>query len=297
MKVKIALDYFLNNCIVKGLLPRTIQNYEAFVKSFLRWAGDIDDSELNYPLIQDYIKSIYDRKVSKATAGTYIRHLKVFLRYLEKEGYINNITEKIKVPKQPKKLVVVYSDEEIKSIFETIDHETEWIRYRNCCMIAFMLDSGLRLNEVCAIDLSDLDIKQNILKVHGKGDKERLVPIGQFTKYYLRKYLAIYPEESQALFIGRVGGRITRNAVKLIVQRLSTKLNFQFGSHKLRHNFATNYCLDQYEKTGQVDIYKLMILLGHEDIQTTRRYLHMANQIIISNSNVSHLDKIYLMKP
>ena len=83
-------------------------------------------------------------------------------------------------------------------------------------------------------------------------------------------------------------------AIKFLMQKISNDLDFTFSSHKLRHNFATNYCLDEYEKRGVVDIYKLMVLLGHEDIKTTRRYLYLANQIIASNSNVSHLDKIFL---
>jgi len=172
------------------------------------------------------------------------------------------------------------------------------MKYRNRCIIALMLDSGLRLNEVCAISLSDYDFRQNLLIVHGKGSKERLVPVGQFTRYYMKKYLAALPgyissQKPSALFVNRDGTRITRNTVKLLVQKLSNRLPFEFSSHKLRHNFATNYCIDEYTRHGQVDIYKLMILLGHEDIKTTRRYLHLANQIIVSKSNVSHLDRVF----
>jgi site-specific recombinase XerD len=85
---------------------------------------------------------------------------------------------------------------------------------------------------------------------------------------------------------------LTANTVRLMVSKLSKQLPFTFSSHKLRHNSAINYCLDQYEKYGTIDIYKLMALLGHEDIKTTRRYLHLANQIIASKSNISHMDKV-----
>ena len=81
--------------------------------------------------------------------------------------------------------------------------------------------------------------------------------------------------------------------VKNFMWNLAQKLPFEFSSHKLRHNFATNYCIDQYEKHGFVDIYKLMILTGHEDVKTTNRYLHIANQIIVSRESVSHIDKIF----
>ena len=65
------------------------------------------------------------------------------------------------------------------------------------------------------------------------------------------------------------------------------------SSHKLRHNFTTNYCLDMYNQKGQIDIYRLMTLLGHEEIETTRRYLHVANEIIASSESFSHVDKVY----
>lgn len=93
--------------------------------------------------------------------------------------------------------------------------------------------------------------------------------------------------------VSRTGKELTCNAVKHMMFSIQRKLPFEFSSHKLRHNFATNYCIDQYEKTGQIDIYKLMLLMGHEDIETTRVYLHHANQIIASKMNISHLDKVF----
>lgn len=298
MNINTALDFFIGSCYIKGLSDHSIYNYEIFIKRFIKFTGNIDIKDLSYQFIFSYIESLYKQELSKATIGTYIRHLKVFLRYLENEKYIEKITDKIKVPRQPKKMIRVYSEKEIKQIFESIEYNVEWIRIRNCCIIALMLDSGLRLNEVCTLNFGDLNIKQNLLKVHGKGDKERLVPIGQFTRYYIKKYMYLLPsdfsmKDKAPLFYNRMGTRMTRNSVKLFVTKLSNKLKFNFSSHKLRHNFATNYCLDQYHASGQVDIYKLMILLGHEDIKTTRRYLHLANQIIIANTNVSHLDYIF----
>lgn len=159
-----------------------------------------------------------------------------------------------------------------------------------------MLDSGLRLNEVTLIDLADYDIKQNLLKVHGKGSKERLVPVGKFTTHFIKLYLRDLPDRlsnNAWLFSTIAGHRLTRTTIKLFIQKISYSLTFRFSCHKLRHNFATNYCLDLYNKGDNIDIYKLMVLLGHEDIKTTRRYLHLANQIIASKSNISHLDTIF----
>ena len=85
---------------------------------------------------------------------------------------------------------------------------------------------------------------------------------------------------------------MTCDSVKHMVYKLADKLDFELSSHKLRHNFATNYCIDQYEARGQVDIYSLMYLMGHEDVETTQRYLHFAMEIIATRNHVSHLDKV-----
>ena len=79
-----------------------------------------------------------------------------------------------------------------------------------------------------------------------------------------------------------------------MVTKLANQLQFELSSHKLRHNFATNYCIDQFTRNNQVDIYSLMYLMGHENIETTRRYLHFAMEIIASRETISHLDTIAL---
>ena len=177
-------------------------------------------------------------------------------------------------------------------IFETIHAESEWIINRNKCIIALMYDSGLRQSEVCSLKTKWVQPKEGRLKVRGKGSKERTVPLGKLTAYYMKLYQEECPYNTDMLFVNRRGQELTCNAVKLLVNRLSKDLGFELSSHKLRHNFATNYCIDQYEKRGMVDIYKLMILMGHEDIETTKRYLHHANEIIGVNNHISHLDRI-----
>ena len=86
------------------------------------------------------------------------------------------------------------------------------------------------------------------------------------------------------------GKPITPNTIKKLVFKINQNLPFDVSSHKLRHNFATNYILDQYNKKGDVDIYQLKSLMGHADIQTTENYLHIASEFIASNNSVSHLD-------
>lgn len=261
---------------------------------FLRSVGpDIALEELGQDKITSYIAELLKKSISKSTRATYIRHLKVFLKWAQSEYNVPYEYKRIKVPKSPKKNVRIYSPEELEEIFSHIHAESDWLTFRNKCIIALMYDSGLRQSEVCSLERSRVSYSEKRMVVCGKGSKERTVPLGSLTARYMMDYLSLCPFQSNRVFVNRYGHELTGNAVKLLVSKISAQLPFELSSHKLRHNFATNYCIDQYEERGQVDIYKLMILLGHEDIETTRRYLHHANEIIGTKNCISHLDKLY----
>lgn len=295
MKLSSALDKFIYSCQLRGLSKNTERSYLDFVTLFIKFNDDVETANLTLEMVQNYIMHLNTKSLSKSTIATYIRHLKIFLKWLEDNEYLaDRFSKKIKVPKSGKKNPKIYSDDEIRMIFEAIEIKPQWLKYRNCSIIALMLDSGIRQNEVCTLLLNNIDFKQNIILVYGKGNKERFVPLGELSSYYLKAYLSENPYTSKYAFTTAHGEPLSRNAVKLFVSKLSRALPFEFSSHKLRHNFATNYCLDQYDVRGTVDIYRLMAILGHEDISTTRRYLHLANQIIATRENISHLDKVFL---
>lgn len=263
---------------------------------FLSFCGaDTDVQAISNAQIGAYIEKCMEKGVSQGTLSTTIRHLKVFLRYIADDYHVSYILRKIRVPKMPKKNLRIYTDTEIVIIFQSVKAGSPWLTYRNCAIVALMLDSGLRQAEVCGLLKKDVNFDSNILKVCGKGNKKRVVPLGRLARHYLEVYQDACPySDSERVFVGRRGQNLTCDAVKHMISKLAAKLPFEFSSHKLRHNFATNYCLDQYEHYGQVDIYRLMILMGHEDINTTRRYLHFANQLIAVKTNISHIDGILL---
>ena len=114
---------------------------------------------------------------------------------------------------------------------------------------------------------------RHVMKVTGKGDKDRFVHVGEFALMMLDEYLSMCPyKDSEYAFLGRRGHVISGNAVRLFVYRLQKKLPFELSSHKLRHNFATNFCVDSLERTGSTCVQDLGILMGHESIETTKRY-------------------------
>lgn len=289
-----AFDNFILSRRLADLSPKTIKDYTEFITPFIEFIGGNKDIEaMTEADINGYIGKLLDRPLSKSSRATYIRHIKIFLRWVEKTIHIDVKAEQIRVPKNPKRIVKIYSDEEIVKIFNAVQNGSEWVTYRNRCIIALMYDSGLRQSEVCTLKLKNVSFRNNRLVVCGKGNKERTVPLGELTKRLMAAYMEKCPYVLEDLmFLNNDGEPLTCNAVKLMVSKVASRLDFELSSHKLRHNFATNYCLDQYERYGHVDIYRLMIILGHEDVETTRIYLHLANEIIASRESISHLDKL-----
>ncbi len=292
MTIREALDTFIDDRTLYGLSPRTIEAYSDFIGRFVKFIGEatlVEDIQLY--MIRAYIASLRDRSLSNATIATYIRHIKVFLHWVSEELEITYNLSRIRTPRVPKKNVHLYTEDEILKIFELATAETEWMTLRNKAALALMLDSGLRRNEVCNIETDRMDLELHLLDIDGKGSKSRVVPIGNTSAELIRQYLSCCPfDTSRYLFVNRYGKRFTNNAMKLMVNKLAKQLPFQLSCHRLRHNFATNYCIDMYDEKGAMDAYALQTLLGHSEFETTKRYLHQATQVIASNSSISHLD-------
>lgn len=293
MTVKESFDKFIYAKRLQGLSDKTIKDYKQMVGFVVRFLGeDTDIQDISRDKIDAYIEYQLDRNLSRSTFATYVRNAKIYLMWLESKYNLNFGASEIVTPKSPKTTPYIYSSEDIALIFHHISSDVEWLALRNKSMVALMLDSGVRQEEVCNMRHSDIDFHTNVIKIHGKGNKERIVPLGNHSKMFLQQYLAMCPYRSGKVFVSLYGEEITTNALKIMARKISDKLPFEFSCHKLRHNFATNYCLDQYEQYGKIDIYSLMVIMGHENIKTTERYMHIATQILASRQSISHLDKI-----
>lgn len=293
MTIQEAFDSFILSRELADLSAKTVTDYRDTLRPFLAFIGPERQLEaLRLADVQLYISKLLKRPLSRATRASYIRQLKIFLRWSEEELGLSCDARKIRVPKAPRREVRIYSPDEVFLIFDSVQAESAWMTARNRAVIALMYDSGLRQAEVCSLLRSRLSFSDNRMIVRGKGDKERTVPMGSRTRQYIQEYISLCPYEGDRLFLDRYGNPLTCNAVKLMVSRLSDLVPFELSSHKLRHNFATNYCVDHMEQEGRVDIYKLMYIMGHEDIKTTERYLHFAYEILASKGHISHLDKL-----
>lgn len=302
MLLTTAVEQFKRDCRLRGLKEKTIHGYIEAIDAFTRSSSILDTSEISVSVIEEYMLRLYEKGLSKATINTYLRHLRVFIHFLESEEILNpeeNIGDSFRLPKMPIRKVDILSDEQIHLLFGNID-TMDILSIRNALIIALLLDSGLRQNEVLTLQYKNVNLQKDTIKVYGKGDKERIVPIGKFTKSLLRHYILLSEKfrkdstDADFLILDRYGHRMSENAFKLMIQRKKKEVGFDFSAHKLRHNFATHYCLDEYERCGFMDIYKLKSILGHSSLETTMIYMHLAQEIIAATTSVSHLDKIDL---
>lgn len=292
MTMKQALNEFMMSKRLAGINENSIHNYRATISLMLNYIGwDILITDVDFGMISEYHLHLLGTQISKATKSSYIRNNKIFLKWIYVEHGLSFDPQKIKIPKSPKKNVHIYNNSELMTLFQTIETSIPWITARNRAIVAFMLDSGLRQHEVCGLLKSNIDFERMIVKITGKGAKDRLVPLGSLTRYLMNNYLAACPfDNPSAVFLDRYGKQMSGNAIRLFIYRLQKKLPFELSSHKLRHNFATNFCLDHLEQTGKSDVYDLSIIMGHESIETTKKYEHSAHEIRAAKSSISHLD-------
>jgi len=295
MTLEKAKEQFLHDKEVHGCSEKTIKSYFFFIKVFIDYKGNCEIEYITQEDIEQYTMYLYSRDLSRATHHTYLHHLRIFFKWCAKRTTLMFDPSEIAVPRSPKKKVRIYSTEDIRLIYTTDCTAVEWLNARNRALVALMLDSGLRQMELCTIRLSDIDFVERRMRVRGKGNKERIVPLGKVTIALINCYRGLTPyPDLKYLFCSSTGKKLTTNAVKLFMRKLSGMLPFEFSSHKLRHNFATNYCIDKIEKEGTVDAYSLMCLMGHESIKTTEGYIHLAREIIASKTCISHVDKVLL---
>lgn len=305
LTIEKAINEFLIEQKLKGNTDNTILTYERILGYFSSYLGSQTlVSDISLKNIKSYKLFLMDKdkdfnvetnlkaKLSKTTIQSYVRHIRAFINWLHEEGYIeNNLGSKLKLPKAPKKIVEILSNEEIEKLYNSINERTEF-GLRNKCIISLMLDSGLRRNEAITIDIQNIHFTQNMLKVFGKGEKERIVPMGLYTKKLLYKYLNGYRPMSEyptdKVFLSQEKSPISVDVVKMLFYRLKRKTGIQrLSPHLLRHTFATRYLMNGG------DAFSLQLILGHTSLEMTRRYSHIASSYTVKNfKNLSTLDRL-----
>lgn len=297
MNIQQAIDEFLLDQRVRGNSPQTLDYYSFALGLFSGFVGaDHDVREIDLRLCkQYYLHLVEEKNVNSVSIQSYIRGLRSFLRWLYDEEYIEtNICERFKLPKATRKVIDVLSDEEIQRLLAALSGN-EWLTVRNRLIVALMLDSGLRLNEVVTLQASSVHLKDRYLIVTGKGDKQRTVPFGDFTAKTLEEYLKVTKNAGiKTGLIIKVSETlcgfepVTQATIKNMFRKLKARANIpRLYPHLLRHTFATRYL----ENGG--NIYTLQAILGHTSLEMVKKYLHLATSRIRADfPRFSPLDNI-----
>ena len=227
--------------------------------------------------IREYLSYLYHQKVKKVTVNRKVSSLRAFYKYVLRTGKIkNNPAEMIQTLKTEKYMPTFLSVDEMFELLKTQD-ESSVLSLRNRAMLEIFYSSGLRLSELAGLDLIDLDFNQKLVKVRGKGRKERIVPVGgpalKAVQEYLGKIGEIRKDTSgnifkKPLFLNARGERITTRSIARIVNEITSKsgIGRKISPHALRHSFATHLL------NAGADLRSIQELLGHESLSTTQKY-------------------------
>ncbi|PAM94073.1 site-specific tyrosine recombinase XerD [Flavobacterium sp. IR1] len=274
-------DYQSYLRIERGLSKNTIENYSFDIERLCLFLEsnqiEVSPIKISDETIQQFIYHV-SKEVNPRSQARIISGLKSFFSYLVFEDYrANNPLELIESPKTGRKLPDTLAVDEIDSLIAAIDlssNEGE----RNRAMLETLYGCGLRVSELVSLKISDLFFEEGFVKVTGKGNKERFVPIGNLTKKYIQIYqnnirnsLNIKKGFEDTLFLNRRGNQLTRAMIFTIIKDLAVKIGLHknISPHTLRHSFATHLL------ENGADLRSIQLMLGHESITTTEIYVHL----------------------
>jgi integrase/recombinase XerC len=288
------LDYLKLN---RNASDHTVEAYEGDLSQFLGFTSarlekaraELEPSDLDLPSIRAFMAELYKQGQSRASVARKLSALRTFVRFLKREGWIENDPAALAVsPKREVKIPAHLSVDEMTRLLEIPD-VTDALGRRDRAILELFYASGLRLSELVGLDLEDVNLSGRIVRVLGKGAKERLVPFNDSTKKALRAWLqdrAVLATDKQvdAVFVNFRGTRLTGRSVQRLVAKYVAACSTRFGisPHALRHSFATHLL-----QRG-ADLRAIQELLGHVQLSTTQRYTHVNAAQLLEVYRKSH---------
>ena len=280
--------------IERGLSKNTLDNYSFDIERLCLFLEEntiaVSPIKISEETIQQFIYSV-SKEVNPRSQARIISGLKSFFSYLIFEDYrSDNPMELIETPKTGRKLPDTLSIDEIDALISAIDlssNEGE----RNRSMLETLYGCGLRVSELVSLKISDLFFDEGFIKITGKGNKQRFVPIGNLTQKYIQIYkdnirtnLNIKKGYEDTLYLNRRGSQLSRAMIFTIIKDLSTQINLnkKISPHTFRHSFATHLL------ENGADLRSIQLMLGHESITTTEIYVHLDRKYLAQVINSFH---------
>lgn len=271
----------------QSLSDNSVEAYMHDIELLIQYLESTNHSKLLKDISQENIENflayLYDLGLSANSQARILSGIKKFYAYLLQEKLVTeNPTQLISSPSIGRHIPDVLSYEEICSLIDSIDLSLPF-GHRNKAIIEIMYGCGLRVSEVTSLKISNIYVEDEFIRIFGKGDKERLIPISQSIiktlNLYIdgeRKFQNINPKHTDTLFINRRGSGLSRQMVFLIIKDLAEKAGIKknIGPHTIRHSFATHLL------EGGADLRAVQQMLGHSSISTTEIYTHISDQYL-----------------
>ncbi len=270
------VDYLQSEC---HLAENTVMAYGRDVKRFLVWLEDRRLAELEIADLSDFVAWLTRFKLAPASMARNIVAVKMFFRYLQLEGVVvDNKAELLGSQKLWQRVPEVVGPKQIDT-FLTAPKKLEAFYLRDRALLEMLYATGCRASEISGLRVRDVYLKEKYCKCHGKGDKQRLVPLGKAAVDATQQYLdqqrsvlsAIRPAETDWLFLSRGGRRLRREAIWELVKKYAAiaGISANVSPHTMRHSFATHLL------AGGADLRQVQEMLGHSSIATTQIYTHV----------------------
>ena len=273
------IDKFINYLkIEKNASGHTIINYSVDLRDFGRFLGDAKVESVNYLVLRRYLARMREKNYSKRTIARKLASLRSFFKFLYREGYLKtNPASSVITPKLDKKLPIFLDTSEVVRLIEAPDGR-DLSGLRDRAVLETLYSTGIRVGELVQLNLNNIDFISGVVKVFGKGRKERLAPIGDKALRVIRNYLnkrgVKKLSDKKAVFLNKNGGRLTDRSVRRVVGKYIkvVSLREDISPHTLRHSFAT-HLLDR-----GADLRSVQELLGHMNLSTTQIYTHVTTK-------------------
>lgn len=284
---KLLSDYIIELKTIKQRdKDTTVNSYSEDIYKYLEYMESKNISnalDISYNNLLNYLKYLDDNKYEVSSVARKIVSIKAFHKYLSENYKVIDISAKINTPKFYRKLPNILTIEEVDNLLD-IKLDTPF-DYRNKAMLELMYSSGLRVSELINLDLSDIDLNNNYVRCFGKGSKERIVPIGEYSSKYLSIYINEYRDSmkkgyyTEKIFLNNHGKEMTRQGFFKIIKKIAKDkdINKNITPHMLRHSFATHLL------NNGADLRTIQEMLGHSSISTTQIYTNVTNDILKEN--------------
>lgn len=271
----------------QSLSDNSVSAYTHDIELFIQYLDSINHSmllkDIDQENIEDFLAHLYELGLSASSQARILSGIKKFYAYLIQEKIVEeNPTQLISSPSTGRHIPDVLTYEEICSMIENIDLSMPF-GHRNKAILEVMYGCGLRVSEAISLKISNIYILDEFIRIIGKGDKERLIPISQSIIKTLNLYIEgerktqkINPKHTDTLFINRRGSGLSRQMIFLIIKDLAEKAGIKknIGPHTIRHSFATHLL------EGGADLRAVQQMLGHSSISTTEIYTHISDQYL-----------------